>query len=324
MIHIKHFMLFTSLIFSLFNCKGPSQKAERHKVLYINSYHKGYAPSDAVLAGITETLCDSLCDLRVFYMDTKRDNSQQNIEKKVSVLIQIMEKFKPEVVIASDDNAVKHFVVPHLKNTETPVVFCGVNWSAKQYGLPTENITGMLEVLPLRTLLTRIKQPYPEAKKMVVLSENSTSEQNNKILLDTLYRNLGFEVEYSLVDDFSSWKEEFKKANQHADLIYMPTNGSIKNWDEDVAVRFVLEETKIPTLTCDDFMMEYCVYGLTKVPKEQGIWAAQTAGEILKGLDVAVIPVTKNIDSQTWLNKSLADKMAFKLEPTDADIVEMP
>ena len=42
-------------------------------------------------------------------------------------------------------------------NGKTSVVFCGVNWSAQQYGLPTSNVTGIIEVLPMKENLQQIK-----------------------------------------------------------------------------------------------------------------------------------------------------------------------
>lgn len=58
-------------------------------------------------------------------------------------------------------------------------------------------------------------------------------------------------------------------------------------------------------------MMPYAVLGRTKVAKEQGIWAAQTAKKILKGENPSDIPVIRNQQSKTWLNSKLADKIQF-------------
>ena len=222
-----------------------------------------------------------------------------------------IQKFKPDLIIASDDDAVKYLVVLHFKGKEIPVVFCGVNWSAEQYGLPAANVTGMLEVLPLKENLQQIKLFNPEARKMLILSENSTSEQNNKILLDTLFRSAGFEPEYELMNEFEDWKIEFIAANQNFDLIYLPTNGAIKNWNKDEAIETVSQNIKIPVITCDDFMMPYCVFGMTKVAAEQGEWAAKTALEILNGKSIREIPITQNKKSKTYFNRELAKRIGF-------------
>ncbi len=298
------------LLVLFFSC-SPQQ--EKTKVFFVNSYHQGYGSSDAVMEGLFSTLPGDSFKIAKYYMDTKRNSSMEYIQETVDRAVDSIRSFKPGILVACDDNAVKYLVVPHFKNKELPVVFCGVNWSAQKYGLPAENITGMLEVLPLRKLLTSMKEAYPDASNLLVLTENSTSAWNNKKLLDTLFHNTGFQkVEYELVDSFSTWKKKFKKANQEHDLVYLPTNGSIKNWDQDAAVDHVRDNIKVPVVTCDDFMMPYAVFGLTKVAREQGEWAAKTVMEISNGKRPANIPLARNQQSEKWINKALADSIALQ------------
>lgn len=301
----NNFPLLLLIIFATWACNS------QYKIYYINSYHLGYAPSDEVYQAIKEVLTRKNVELKTFFMDTKRKNSDNDIEEKSKKILKDIEKFKPDVIIASDDNAVKYIVTPHLKNTPLPVVFCGVNWSCEQYNLPAKNITGMLEVLPLEENLNIMKEYFPDVKKLMVLSENSTSEKNNTPVLDELFKNNGFKVTYKLVDDFEEWKTNFKKASTTVDLIYLPTNGAVKNWDKDEAKLFVRTHTNIPTITCDDFMMDYAVFGLTKIAKEQGEWSANAALEILKGKSPSQISVVKNKKSKAYLNKRLAEKIGF-------------
>ncbi|MDP2058188.1 MAG: hypothetical protein Q8J97_00505, partial [Flavobacteriaceae bacterium] len=154
------------------------------RVFYVNSYHHGYPPSDEVFAAIQHTF-DSVqgIQLESFFLDSKRNPSPEKIQKNVALALEQIHKFKPDLIIASDDDAVKYLIVPHFRGKEIPVIFCGVNWSAEQYGLPAENVTGMLEVLPLHENLQQVKKFNTKARKMLILSENSTSEQNNKVLL---------------------------------------------------------------------------------------------------------------------------------------------
>jgi len=116
-----------------------------------------------------------------------------------------------------------------------------------------------------------------------------------------------------LADDFETWKTLFMKANQETDLIYMPINGAIKNWDETTARTLIENNLKIPAVTCDDFMMPYTVFGLTKVAKEQGEWASKTAIELLGGKKPAEIPISRNKKTKAWINTKLAAKIDFKV-----------
>ncbi len=65
------------------------------------------------------------------------------------------------------------------------------------------------------------------------------------------------------------------------DIVYIPTNGAVKGWNKEEAVDFVYRNISLPLVTREDFMMPYVVVGVTKIAKEQGIWAATTAQKIL-------------------------------------------
>lgn len=294
------------------SCSSLKKQDEACRMVYINSYHEGYGSSDDVMAGITKTLDKENVELKTFFLDAKRITAAQEIQESVERIRAEIETLNPRLLIVSDDNAVKELVVPFYNNTSLPVVFCGVNWSAAQYNLGS-NVTGMLEVLPLRECLAEVIVNYPETKNMVVLSENSLSEQNNRALLDTLYRSLGMEVTYSLAGDFETWKKMFLEANENADLIYAPTNGAVKGWNDSIAKEFIEENISVPVVTCDDFMMPYAVFGLTKVAREQGEWAALAALEIISGKSPSEIPHAKNKQTKAWLNTRLANRIEFRM-----------
>jgi ABC-type uncharacterized transport system substrate-binding protein len=292
----------------LFSCEGDRNR----KVLFVNSYHEGYPSSDDTMEGMKQAFTGKAVELEIFYMDTKRNPAETHIKAKVEEVRGRIAEFSPDVIIASDDNAVKYLVARYLDHGEIPVVFCGVNWSADQYRLG-KHVTGMLEVSPLRECIDIFKRQNPGMNRLTVLSENTTSERNNTILLDTLYRNLGFDADYRLVDDFEQWKTAFREVSANTHIIFLPTNGAIRGWDREAAMHFVEEEIRVPVITCDDFMMDYAVFGLTKVFTEQGEWAALTALKILEGTPPASIPVTRNQRFKAYLNRKLAEHLCFEL-----------
>lgn len=309
--NFKHyfFAIMVTVVCNLVFTSSCSNSHEK-KILYVNSYHDGYPPSDDIREGIMQVLEDEAVSLEIFYLDTKKNPDLVHV--KVTEALEKIETCSPDLIIASDDNAVKYLVEPHFHVSELPVVFCGVNWSADKYVLG-ENVTGMLEVLPLRKCIQTIKDLNPDLRRISVLSENSQSERNNRELLDTLYRNLGLKVQYCLVDDFESWMDAYKELSVSSDLIYMPTNGAIRNWDRDEAMNFVKNNLSVPTITCDSFMMNYCVFGITKVAREQGEWAAGTALEILNGKSPSDIPLARNSQIKAYLNRELANVIGFEL-----------
>ena len=51
------------------------------KCMLVMSYQKGYAWNDGVQKGI-ETVLSGKCDLKIFYMDAKREKSPQQARRK--------------------------------------------------------------------------------------------------------------------------------------------------------------------------------------------------------------------------------------------------
>lgn len=282
------------------------------KAFYVNSYHEGYAPSDEAMAAIRQKLTAAGVQLEIFFLDAKRHPETDEILKRSAEALDRIEKFRPDVLIASDDDAVKFVIAPHFRNGPIPAVFCGVNWSSEAYGLPSANVTGMIETVPIEPALKDLQAAYPGLRRIRILSEDSTSERNNRTLLDPLYRKLGLEPDYALVSDFGSWKKEFVKAQSEADVIYLPTMGAVAGWDEAEAKQWVAEHIRKPVFTCDDFMMPYAAYGLTKVAREQGEWAADAALKILGGARPSDIPLAVNQQARCFVNPELSAKIGFR------------
>lgn len=284
----------------------------RMKIVYINSYHNGHPSSDEIMEGFIKNMPLDSFDINSFYMDTKRNSSKEYIKTKAAQLLDSILQIQPQLLVVSDDNAVKYLVEPNLEKLKMPVAFCGVNWTDKDYHLPANQVTGIIEILPVADALKTIKSHYPSVQKLLVLNENTTTSRKEEQILDTMFHRFNLSATYNLVDDFEQWKSAFQQGNQNYDLIYISTHAAIKGWNHNEAVDFIAENIKVPVFTCEDFMMPYAVLGHTKIAEEHGIWAAATAKRILSGVSPSDIPVTRNKKSNKWLNPGLAGKIDFK------------
>lgn len=297
------------LLVGLHSC--GQQAIEKKKIVYVNSYHRGFPPSDQITAGVFETFPADSFEIIAHFMDTKRNPSEGYIKNRAAEILDSINNEHPDLLIVSDDNAVKYLVVPNFQDNPMPIVFCGVNWTAEQYDLSHCNITGILEILPIAESMLTLKSYYPNMQKLLVLNENTTTSRKTKPLLDTLLSPIGISVTQELVDDFEGWKSVFIDGNETFDVIYLQTRGAIKNWDHDEALEIIDQHINVPLVTCEDFMMPYAVFGLTQVSKEQGMWAAETAKRILQGTNPSDIPMAKNTMSKVWINSRLAEKILF-------------
>jgi ABC-type uncharacterized transport system substrate-binding protein len=287
------------------------------RAVYVNSYHQGYGSSDAVMLGVREGLSAAGVDLQIFFLDGKR-----NHEALPEAAAEVMEKiraFKPNVILVSDDDAMQHLVMPYLRAGPTPVLFCGVNWTADPYEVPNQYVTGMLEVLPVEETIQLVKAQLPDIKDLFVLSEDSPAEHKNRRFLDPIYWRSGLSTTYGLVPDFEEWKQAFRWANRNTQLVFFVTHGAIRNWDEEAAVAFIRENIRVPMFSCDEWMIRYCVVGRVKVAREPGDWLAQQALRVIQGTRAGEIPLTRNTQSRVLGNPDLAARVHFVL-PAEAEI----
>lgn len=86
-------------------------------------------------------------------MDSKRRREPPEMAAAGAAAYARLSELAPDIVVVCDDNAARLLVEPCLIGGTMPVVFAGINWTIEEYRLPAPNVTGMVEVAPLRKLL---------------------------------------------------------------------------------------------------------------------------------------------------------------------------
>lgn len=282
--------------------------AEGARILLVNSYHQGYDWSDGIEAGVRQVLQGSGVELKVFYMDTKRKTSQQEKVQAGASALEVIKTYKPDVVIAADDNAQQLLVVPYLLGTSLPVVFCGVNWDASEYGYPASNVTGMLEVEAAEVLKAHLRH-VAKGDRLGFVSDDTVSERRTADWYNILFFNGSMKTWFC--STFEEFKSSLLQAQQESDMILLLNNAAVKDWDDDQALRFLLENMRIPTGSVNRHMADFVLFAMLKMPEEQGEWAANAALDIIGGKAVADIPITRNMKGGLIVNLRMADAMGI-------------
>lgn len=282
------------------------------KILYVDSYHEGYAWSDGITKGIRTILEGTGSELKVFRMDTK-NNPSEDFKKQAGMRAKaVIEEFKPDVVLLSDDNAVKYLLVEFYKNASLPFVYCGLNWDSSLYGLPYKNTAGMVEVALTNQLIDKLKQ-YARGERMGYLSADTETERKNLENYNRLLK-LNF-TQTAFAKNFAEWKTAFQKMQGEVDILIFENNAGIPDWNDEEAEKIALENSKIPSGTLNDWIMKTVLIGYTKVPEEQGEYTAQTALKILDGVSPASIPEVTNKKGDLMLNLKIAKKLDLAFTP---------
>ncbi len=300
----------TSLFFSMLAVPLTANSGTS-KCLYVSSYHQGYAWSDGVEQGLRKELTGH-CEIRQIDMDTKRNKSEEFKQSAAVIVKHEIETWQPDVVIVSDDNAAKYVVKQYYRDAATPFVFSGVNWTVTEYGFPYSNVTGIIEVAPLKVMLTHAIKYSWGAKKAIYLGANTLTEKKNLERVAGVSEKLGIELEGILVDDASEWKVQYRAA-QDADFIVMGSYSGISNWNKTELATFAVEHASKLTVTSHEWMMPFSTVGFTKIPQEHGEWAARATIEILKGKSPQEIPIVANRDWDLWLNTAHLESTRIKL-----------
>lgn len=281
------------------------------KCLFVSSYHRGYQHADDIEAGLRSTLAGH-CEIRQFDMDTKRQKSPADIQARALAARSMISDWKPDVVITADDNAAKYLIVPYYKDHVIPFVFSGINWTAKEYGLPFRNATGMIEVAPVVPMIERADSLLSSFRRAFYLGADVLSEKKNLKRFQEAAKQLGFTLDHALVGSTAAWIDAYQRA-QNADLVIIGSRNGIRDWDHDKAAAAVLRHTRKLSVTNHGWMMDYTILGVTKVSREQGEWAGKTAIKILGGMSPSMIPIVPNRKRDIWINGKILTRSGLKL-----------
>lgn len=312
------------------NIKFPLELLERahltsidkKRLLYINSYHRGYKWSDDIEKGLLKALnikergdgsldnSASLVALRIFRMDSKMNTSESYIKGAALHAKTIIDDWQPDIVVTSDDNAAKYLIVPYYKDSKLPFVFCGINWDSSIYGFPYSNVTGMEEVTPILDCVNLIKN-YVNGERFGFIGANNLS---NRREMENIKKILNIkEIDGILVSTFEEWKEAYSSLQNKVDIIIWTAPTGILGWNHEKAMEYIYANTKIPTLGTSDDNVWYSMIGLVKIAEEQGWWAGKRALEILEGKSPSDIPITANVESRIYVNMRLTNLLGIKL-----------
>ncbi len=305
----KTAIIIFAFFFGLTSLQVSSASAAKKKVLYVNSYHLEYTWSADITTGIQSILDDrDDVELKIFHMDTKRKNSKESKKAAALKAKELIDSWKPDVVIASDDNAAKYLIAPYYKGADLPFVFCGLNWDASVYGFPARNVTGMVEVSQIPQILKQLK-PYTKGERIGFIGQDITTARKEAKAFRDIFKMKMIE---RYAETFDEWKDHFQALQRDVDLLLIHNATGMRGWDQQAAERLVFNQTRIPSGTTNSANFRIALISHIKIGAEQGEYAAKAALEILAGKSPEDIPVVTNKNARIYLNMKLAKKMKIK------------
>jgi ABC-type uncharacterized transport system substrate-binding protein len=306
------------------------------RVMVLHSYHPSYAWTREVNKGLTRGM-ERWTDysVRWHYMDTKKHNDKEWLEKAELVALQAIEKWDPHVIIAIDDLAQSHGANHFLNHPTTSIVFAGVNGTIEPYGYhEAKNVVGIFERKQwgaVKEALLIIEQAKgAQAKRNARLGyivDASTSMKKDRVYVHNHnWKPLDFDSEKNsiMVDNYPAWQRELLALAQRVDYILVANYRKLWRSDEDKSfvpakevMQWTEENAKVPVIGVNVFNVEDgAMLSVGVSPYEQGETAAKlTEGILEKKLTPANMPVRFFHNSQyiIAMRKSALERRNLKL-----------
>lgn len=269
------------------------------RVLFISAYAYDWDSVPDQISGVASVL-GNMAKMDYIFMNTKKhtyDEVKQDVYDDIQANIKADGQY--DVVILEDDAALD-FALEYRDSlfSGVPMVFEGINTQEKADKAHEDSlITGMIEFFPYQDTIALAQQLYPEATKIVGISDNTESgmgctqrfydEEANFPELEFSDLNSSEMTESQIKDTLASYDES-------TILIFLSliddVDGNVYSLLE--STEFVSENAKIPVFKCDYLGVgEGILGGYVSSYEEMGKAAANMAVKILNGTSPEDIPV---------------------------------
>ncbi len=309
-------------------------KNERKRVLILHSYHPEYTWVSDINHGIIRGLKEErfypgkTVEIEYFYMDTKRKSSAQwKLEVSEKALDKI-KAWKPDVVLAADDNA-QAYVVSKMKDSETPFVFLGVNADPRKYGYvedldnPGHNVTGCIERERFDGSMKVLRRMVPGVSRISIVCDDGPTGvpiiQRTKALAPRLGVDI---VEARQIGTFSAWKRFVADQQDKADALLVIVYHTLRDdggnhVDENEVLHWTISNSNLPDLGFWAWAIEgglLCSEAISGY--EQGYHSATLASYVLRGQDAGRFKIQRPTRGEICINRKRAEMLGIEI-PAD-------
>lgn len=309
----------------------------QQRVLFINSYHKGYAWSDDIEHGLLDriTARNNGVEVSFEYLDSKRFRFDELAPTIAESMYIKYREYLPNLIVTADNTAFafvkqyRDYLFPGV-----PVVFCGFNnfTSAETEGMTqVTGVTEQTDVIGLVNLALRI-QPEITTLAFIVSSADNT----NRILLDSVVSEAypRFKGSYNVV---ILKDEPLKEVERRLALLPRTTavflTGQTSDFGEGRALTpeesgaMISGISSFPSYTFWEFYLGKGVLGGALITGyDQGKEAADMALQILSGTPAASIPPLLVTPTRLEFDWKVMAKLGIRVSslPPGSEIINKP
>ena len=324
------FFAFTCIHFEVASAQDDSTK----KVLILNSYHPGYAWSDAEQAGIVDTFRaqDSSWVPFIEYLDCKRRPMGEHLEELTRFLRIKYHDQNLSLVITMDNPALEFVMKNQTKFFgDSPVVFCGINdfSPAMLDGYP--NVTGRAENIDIRSTIEVMLRLHPAAREILVLHDYTVTGLAVRKEVEDLIPRFSARVKFRFNDrlDMKDLLKEIGRLPKDSLLLEIGfiTDKSGRTFGLTETTDLFVKHSPVPVYGAYEARLGHGIIGGKLIgARIHGVNAAMIALRVLGGEKASNIPVETESDAQFMFDHRAMSRFGISLSalPENSIIINQP
>lgn len=333
----KHFGWIAVLIAILLVGGFPSTTTavDKNRILFIAAYHPAFPTFTEQVQGLRATFDDAPIELDIEFMDTKRFDTEANVQQFYERLTYKLSQQPPyEALIVADDSALE-FALAHQNDlfANIPIIFLGVNnvdLALAQNDNP--QVTGVVEAVSMADTITLMQQLQPNLQTVYALVDGTNSGQGDLITFyDTAasFPQLTFD-ELSLTDlTFAELGTRLSQLPPDSSVLLLSAYHDRANTtlDFDDSLDIILSNTAVPVYHLwYHGLGDGLVGGRLISHKTQAQTAAHMALDILTNPGAPLPPVMADSPNVYVVDYSVAQQWRLALDnvPPDTILLNVP
>jgi hypothetical protein len=218
------FLIAALLLLGGFNLSKP-------RILVLHSSDRVFPTVGKVDEGIRQVLSKNRQPMTVQWHYLGIDNLPDEDHRQDAAKggLRTLEQFRPDVVIAVDDEA-QHYVMRRFAGRDSPkVVYTAIDHDPKEYGyVGAANVIGIPETLPLTTmreLLQYVKQGQPV--RLAVLGDTGPTSKGQLQQIQVFDWGPHRIVSTHLLGDFTAWQAAVVALGSQVDVLLVLSHGRL-------------------------------------------------------------------------------------------------
>jgi len=351
------FARLSALLVALLCLNADALAEQKRRVFVVSSYHAEYLWSQSTQRGLVQAMLDygyldnpeqgvaftrddvvesEKAIVRKVWMNTKRRNSAKDLAETTHRIMAELDAFKPDLVLLGDDNAT-NYIGNQLFNTDTPVVFWGVNGLPLKYGLvesmdaPGYNVTGVWQAGYHKESVELLHRLVPHAKTFAILACDSVSTRPKVKQIQALARSGALPIELVGVvqtNSYGEFKRRALEAAERVDAFFVLNHDTLVDEDGNhvdmlEVGRWYLDNIKKPEASHEgQFVKEGMLLTANDSGFNQSYAAFEMAYDILEqGLNPGHMRTTTPPRGPLMVNRIRADMLGISLEAS-RDVID--